>query len=330
MAHRNNLLALLQILQRDSDENHPLTTAQVRKALESKGIYITVYTLRQNIEVLREGGYKIQVKERNGVATTYAYVGRSWNDSEVRLLVDAVSAAQFISVDKSRKLIRKLSRMTGPSERDNLNPRILVSEHIKAPDKQMAQTVQSIHRAISNDRKITFRYLQYTPDRRQIPKHLGTPEEHYVISPYATIWNNDRYYLVGYSDRMQKVITFRIDRMEVPKQLQQKRVPAPENYDIRNYTDKVFWMYDGREETIILRCKWKILDQVIDRFGEDVAVIKQDEDTFDVQVQVCLSGTFFAWLFQFVGEMWIAGPESIRNEYVNRLSKAINMEASAK
>ena len=114
----------------------------------------------------------------------------------------------------------------------------------------------------------------------------------YVISLYATVWNNDRYYLVGWSDKRQKVVAFRIDRMEIPKQMTAKRVPPPEDFDIRDYTDKVFWMYDGEEEVVMLRCKNHLMDQMIDKFGETITVSNIQEDTFDITVPVHISGTF--------------------------------------
>ena len=156
--------------------------------------------------------------------------------------------------------------MAGPSHVEELRPQILISEHVKAKNKDMIYSVRAIRKAIDRDRKIPFRYLQYNMDKSR-SRSTRTPEEWYVVSPYATVWNNDRYYLVGWSDKREKVTVFRIDRMEVPKQLPNRRVPPPEDFDVRDYTDKVFRMYGGPEETVTLRCRMEILDQVIDRFG---------------------------------------------------------------
>ena len=70
MANKNRLLTLLQILQSDSDEHHPLTTAQVREALAEKGCPVSIFTLRDDIASLQESGYEIDVKEKNGTPTT--------------------------------------------------------------------------------------------------------------------------------------------------------------------------------------------------------------------------------------------------------------------
>ena len=83
-------------------------------------------------------------------------------------------------------------------------PQILISERVKAKNKDMIYSVQAIRRAIDRNKKISFRYLQYNTDKQQVPKQQGTKEEEYVVSPYATVWNDDRYYLVGWSDKRRK------------------------------------------------------------------------------------------------------------------------------
>lgn len=324
MPTKDRLLVLLQTLQNRTDDDTWLTTADIRSALEAEGHVCSIRTLRRDVNSLIDCGYDISVQESEGKYTRYAYIGREWSEPELQILVDAVSAAQFIPQARSEELIRKLSAMGGPSHVGDLHPQILVSEHVKAKNKNMIYSVQAIRRAIERDKKISFRYLQYTPEKEQIPKHAGTPEEQYVVSPYATVWNDDRYYLVGWSDKRNHVAVFRIDRMEVPKQLPNKRVTPPDDFDVRDYTDKVFRMYGGPEERVALKCSLEILDQVIDRFGDQVEIGKVRSKTFEVKVPVGLSTTFYAWVFQFVGKMKIVGPEHVREAYAGYLQEAID------
>lgn len=324
MATKNRIVYLMQYLQENSDENHPVTTARIRDEMAKRGCPIIISTLRDDIESLRSAGYEIQVNEAEGMSTTYSWVDREWEAPELQVLIDAVCSAQFIPPQKSRELIRRLIGMAGPSHRDTLEPRILISEHIKAKNRNMIYTVQAIQKAIKKDRKISFKYLQYNFDKEQVPRHKGTPEEDYIVSPYATVWNNDRYYLVGYSDRHRDVVTYRIDRMMVPKQIPRKREPEPETFHVQDYVDKVFWMFKGPVVEVTLRCRHSILDQVIDRFGEGIDFKNITKKTFDVTVPVCVSGTFYAWVTQFVGEMTIVEPGNVREAYAGYLQEAID------
>lgn len=323
MPTKDRLLVLLQTLQNNSDDETWLTTGDLRAALEAEGLDCSIRTLRRDVQSLNNCGYDIAVQETEGMFTRYAWMGRKLSMPDLQILVDAVSAARFIPQKRSEELVAELSAMAGPSHVQELKPQILVSEHVKAKNKNMIYAVQEIRRAIDRNKKIRFRYLEYNTEKEQVVKHKGTEEEWYVVSPYATVWNDDRYYLVGWSDRREKVVVFRIDRMEVPKQLPNKRVPEPEGFDIRDYTDKVFRMYGGQEEKVTLRCNMEILDQVIDRFGDGIE-IKPGKKHFTVTVPVSLSTTFYAWVFQYVGKMSIICPEHVREAYAGYLEEALD------
>ncbi len=324
MAMKPRVLYLMQYLEQNSDEQHPVTTAEIRKELAAKGCPVSIITLRADIESLLEAGYEISINEKEGFSTTYSWIDRDLSAPELQILVDAVSSSQFITTEKSNDLIQKLVKLAGPSYQAGLTPQILVSEHVKAPNKQILLSVQAIRRAIDRDRKITFKYMEYTLDKKQVPRHNGTPQEDYIVSPYATIWNNERYYMVGYSEKRQAVNTYRVDRMSGVKQISRKRQLAPEDFNIQDYTDKVFWMYDGNEEEVTLRCRHKILEQVIDRFGEGIELKNVTQHTFDVTVPVCISGTFYAWVTQFVKEMTIVNPGHVKDAYAGYLQEAID------
>ena len=324
MAVKNRILLLKEFLEENSDEKKSLTTGEIRKYLEEHGCPVTTQTLRTDIESLRESGYEILQRDLEGMPTRYLWAGREWSIPEIQILVDAVSSSQFITRKKSGELIRKLTKMAGPSAREELQPRIMVSEHIKAQNEQLLYIVQEIQEAIRENKKISFRHYQYDIHKKRIPKQEGSAEKRYTVSPYATIWNSDRYYLVGWSDARKKAAVYRIDRMETPRILERKRVPEPEGFRIQDYTDKIFRMYDGPQEEVTLRCRTAILDQIIDTFGEQVELKNVQKDTFDITVPVSISGTFYAWVFQFVGEMKIIKPAHIVEAYAEYLQEAID------
>ena len=325
MATKSRLLFLLKLLQQNSDEDLSLTTAQIRKALSDEGYSASVKTIRDDIETLKEAGFDIIVNESTGLSTTYSYVDRTFEVPELQILIDAVSSSQLITKERSRKLIKKLAGMAGPSIRDELQPRVLVSESIKAQNTKILYILQKIREGIRSSCKISFKYYNYNLNKERVPRHNG---EIYVISPYATIWKDDRYYLVGYSDKRDKVVSFRIDRMETPNVTKQKSVPVPYEFSVTNYTDKITKMFDGPAEKITLRCRNELIDQVIDRFGTGISIHPVDDEYFEITETVAISGTFFGWLFQYVEEMMIVSPPNVRNEYM-RMAQTIMQEAQA-
>ena len=324
MPGKSRILLLKEFLEANSDAQHTVDTQDIRKYLAKNGCPVTIQTLRTDIRTLLDHGYQIEITERDGYPTRYGWIRREWAEPELQILVDAVSSAQFITREKSGALIRKLSGMAGPSAREELNPQILISERIKAPNEQILEIVETIRGAIREGRKISFRYFQYNTGKKRVLKRDVNLEKRYTVSPYATIWNNDRYYLVCWSDTRQKVVTFRIDRMEAPRILEKKLVPAPGDFNIRDYTEKIFGMYAGTETEVILRCRHEIMDQVIDKFGEGVTVFDVSKEYFSIRVTVSASTTFYAWVFQFVGKMNIIGPEDVRDRYAEYLGEALD------
>lgn len=321
MANKNRILFLLRLLQERSDEEHPLSSTEIKSALREEGCPATAQTIRDDMKTLQESGFEIVSRVRNGVPTAYYYEGRSFEYPELQILVDALSSSQFITKAKSRKMIAKVADLAGPSYRNELQPRILVSDRVKAPNTQLLYIVQKIQESIRADKKITFKYYDYNLKKERVPRHEG---EAYIVSPYATIWKNDRYYLVGYSERREKVASFRIDRMDTPKMIQQPRMKEPDDFNLQNYSDKIFKMFDGPEKTVTLRCQKDMVNHIIDYFGQDLPFDHVTEQTFDVTVPVAVSGTFYSNIFQYGGKIQIIAPAEVREEYRKQLLASLH------
>ena len=319
MSNKSRILFLLDYLRKNTDEETAVSAAELRRVIRENGMSATAATLRDDIAALREAGYDISVQEVNGVATWYRYLDREWSVSEVQILVDAVASSLFISKDKSRMLIGRLSWLVGPAERKNLAPAIRVEDQMKAQNESVLYTIQKIREAIAADRRLRFRHFAYTPDLELEPRHDGYV---YEVSPYATIWKRDRYYLIGWSEKHGSVANFRIDRMEVPEVIAEPRRPVPEDLRLEDNSDRIFWMFDGPEEEVTLRFRPHLMNQIVDRFGTEPDLKNRTGDSIDVTAKVHLSPTFYAWLFQYAGEMTVVSPEYVCREYAERLRTA--------
>ena len=143
----------------------------------------------------------------------------------------------------------------------------------------------------------------------------------YVLSPYVLYWNEDYYYVLGYSDKREKITAFRIDRMKTPKITEEKAELKPKDFDVSAYSNKVFQMFSGEETTVELECDTPLMKYVIDRFGIDVETEELSEEKFLAKVPVDLSPTFYGWVFQFGGGVRIIGPEEAVDGFENLLEK---------
>ena len=321
MSNKSRILFLLNWLRDNTDEESPVSATELRKQFREQGMNATSATLRDDIATLRESGYDIDIREVNGVATWYKYLDREWSASEVQILIDAVASSQFISKEKSRQLIDRLATLAGPSEREHLAPGIRIEDQMKAQNEFVLYTIQNIRQAMEEDRQIKFMYFEYTPEMERKPKHGGYE---YVVSPYATIWKQDRYYLIGWSEKHGGVARFRIDRMEVPEITKEARRPAPEDLRLEDNSDRIFSMFDGPEEEVTLRFKPELMNQIVDQFGTGVRLSNQKKNSVDATVKVHLSPTFYGWLFQYVGEMTVVSPEYVWRQYMEKMETGMD------
>ena len=122
--------------------------------------------------------------------------------------------------------------------------------------------------------------------------------------------------MVGWSDKHEKVATFRVDRIyETPEILEDAAVKRPKGYSIADFSEKAFQLFDGERTTVELLCHEDAMNSVLDHFGDKAKTRLVDETNFLLTVEVSLSPTFFAWVFQFGGKIRIQSPEKAKQHF---------------
>lgn len=319
MESKPRILYLLRILEQYTDEEHPLTTKQLIEMLNEKyGISTYRTTIAKDVAALQEFGVDIVVI--HSTQCKYFIGNRQFELPELKLLIDAVESSKFITSKKSDALIKKIHMLTSNGQVKKLKRNNYVSGRIKPNNEQIYYIVDTINDAINERKQISFSYYEYTGLKEKVLRNKG---EIYTISPYHLVWNDDYYYVVGYSEKREKIVTFRVDRIaSQPDILSADAVPVPEDFDIAEFTKQVFYMYDGEEVLVDLRCDNGLMKTMVDRFGEDITTLVYDENSFKVTVEVSTSPTFFGWIFGFGGKVLILSPESVKEEYRQMIVQA--------
>ena len=317
MTGKERLLHILRLLQQRTDEDHPLTTSEIVAHFKELGIPTDRKTVKADIDAMIDCG--IDIVANKGTQTSYFYGDHLFELAELKLLIDAVEASKFITARKSENLVKKLTSMTSQANAAELKRSLYTAGRIKPENERIYLVVDAIHRAINRERQISFVYYEYNERRERVPHKNG---EQYMFSPYAMLYNEDKYYVLGYSEMHQKIITFRVDRMGVPELLEIPVRPKPDGFDPVDYTVNVFSMYDGKMVTVKLLCANHLMNYVIDRFGDEVKTTVVDSEHFTADAEVSISQTFFAWVFQFAGEIQILEPENVRTEYKRMIERA--------
>ncbi len=311
MDNRLRLLYMAQLLYDLSDEDHYLSTSQLINLLSERyGISSHRQTIKRDIEVLQRFG--CDIKELKSTQNLYHLVSRKFDTAELRLLIDAVCSAKFITARKSEQLVEKISSLAGINEARALKENCCLCNINRADNEQIYIIIDSINEAIKRRRKISFQYYQYDIHKEKVLRNSGVP---YVVSPIRLVWNGDHYYLLAIKDSGERR-NFRVDRIaSTPDILSSAANPTPEGFDVNEYLNQTIRMYDAEPRNVTLKCDNSVIGSILDYFGTDVPIVLGDDGTFTARVKVSVSNVFFGRVFGYGGLIKIIEPEDVKQKF---------------
>ena len=316
------LLYLLDILEKESDEDHPIPMPELEKKLEGRGVSAERKSIVRDLKTLEDFGYEISHYDYNRKG--YYLMHRNFDTSELRFLIDAVLSSRCITAKKSKELIEKLETLTSSHLAKQLRKNRDIDERIKCSNEEFYYNIDKINRAINEDKKITFQYYEYNRNKVRVLKRAG---HIYTLSPYDLVWNEDFYYLIGAHDNKPDFTHYRIDRMHDINIQEDSRRNLEELKKVggilntSSYMKKTFRMYGGEATQVEIRFTYDLINVVIDRFGEEALIRPMDEGHFKLITEVNAGEGFLAWMLQFGEKAQIVYPESLRGKMREKILK---------
>ena len=313
------LMYLMKIMLEKTDETHSITMTEIIDALKAYGVSAERKSLYSDIEALRQYGMDIIGLQEGG--TYYYHVGsRQFELAELKLLVDAVQSAKFITAKNSKELIGKIESLASKYEASQLQRQVIVAGRVKTMNERIYYNVDRIHTAIAENSRITFQYFQWNVDKEMELRHDGAL---YKVSPWALTWDDENYYLVAYDSTKGMIKHYRVDKMLHIKSTGEKREGRLvfHSFDTGAYAKKMFGMFAGQEETVRIECKNELAGVMIDRFGKDVPIIRKDDDHFVINVKVAVSKQFLAWVMALGDGVKIMEPASVVEQMKQEIAR---------
>lgn len=307
------LLVLADILAKHTDEEHSLTANELCDKLQSEGISAERKSIYKDIDVLRDFGYDI-IKSTDKNNTGYFLGERKFQEAEIRLISDAIQAANFISAGKTAELLKKLESFLSENQAKILRSQVYVEKRPKTSNERIYYTISELDKAINKNLKISILY-----QKRKITDEFktATEEKTHKVSPYALIWSNDSYYLICNNEKYDNLMHVRIDRIKSVTLTNEKARHFSEvtnytnKFDAADYANKSFNMFSGEPKPIQLICNNKLLDVMLDRFGKSVKIQKNDEDSFLLRTNAAVSEGLVAWILQFGNRVKVNSPNDL-------------------
>ena len=311
--HAVKILIIKDFLLSNTNKDHYVTSSDIIQHLESYGIRADRKTIFADIDRLEyDYGMKIDRVRKKG----YRALEPPFEENELRLMVDSVQSAKFITQKEARAITEKIKKLSDVYIRPTLDRTSYVGERIRNMEESVVSNADLIYEAIAWDNQISFKYAHISPNKeRKKYSKKGTP---YVVSPFALYWSEGNYYLYAYLSDKADFRFFRIDRMERIQIPLQSRREGEELFKIARFTNKrkhkIFRMFQGPEFIVKVRFQNRFADAVIDEFGRDMMLIPCDKDHFEVNLPVQVSPPFYSWISMFGKDAQILSPSKVVEE----------------
>ena len=303
------LYRLAQIMLENTDDEHYITMPEIMEELGKYEVTADRKTIYADLRDLSVLGIEVE-GEPIGNRYHYRVVNRPFELPELKLLVDSIQSSKFITEKKTNTLIKKLEKLVSKYDAQRLQRQVYVSGRIKTMNESIYYTVDAIHNAISENKKIKFQYFQWNVKKEMELRHGGA---WYHISPWGLSWDDENYYLIAYDSSEGIIKHFRVDKMIYIKSNGKGREGRQvfKSFDMAAYARKMFGMYGGKEECVRIECDNSFAGVMIDRFGKDVSMIRLDDKRFAVNVEVAVSRQFLAWIIGLGEGVTLAGPDNV-------------------
>ena len=322
------LLYIKDYLEKHSDENHPVGAEELEKMLGEKGIACERKSIYSDVNTLKEYGmeiFRVRVPE-NGY-----YIGsRDFEEPQLRLLIDAVQAANFITERKTKELVKKIASLCSESEGKQLTKQVYIENRVKCTNEEIYYNIDVLNRAIRQRKKVTFVYSKRVV--ADTPNSVKRSEKQFTVSPYALVWSNDHYYLVGNNQKYDNLMHTRIDRMKKVEMLDETVRPFSEvseykrYFDSADYVGKLFNMFSGSLQQLDFICDNSILEEILDRFGKGALITKcTDDEHFRMRMKMVVSEGLVSWIMQFGKKIKVVEPLSLQKQVEERARDILSL-----
>ncbi len=296
--------ALMQILRKETDEDHTIMASEIIRILEEKhDMKICRNKLYSAIRQLRALGEDIVYDPHT---KGYYMASSELTKGEVMMLCNAVHASNFITQDQSRILIDHLLGILNKRDRQEYLDAVYKPNPKKIDNEDLMYNIETASNAIRLGCKLSFDCMHYNKDKKlTICNH-----EPIVIEPRYICYMDGRPYLVIEGGRYEGYMHFRLDRMCNVKVLEEKCIIPYEQVDEYEYSDNKLFMFAGQMTRVTILCEKRILDAMIDIFGKNIKIIEPDKYHYQFTVTVNENGIVFL-AQQYLDAIAIIEPQDI-------------------
>lgn len=302
---------ILRILAEHASEQNKLTQKQILHYLKEEYEDIIVRnTLSRYIKELRDEGYITGVK---GIC-----LNRIFTDEEIKVLSDGLVYMRDLTKKQLYRIAKKLDRFTSRESSNYVQNKHIIDSIVHTHNPNVLMNIAVLNVAIRHRKKVRLQYC-----RCDVYGELY-PDKEYEVSPYYIVTNKDHYYLLCYNNR-KNIEPRRLDRILSVKELRENRTEIKDipcyrngNFRLEEYMKTHIYMYSGENKSICLKVKKKHISDVIDWFGTEYSIMKEQESTVIIRLYANEDAVVF-WALQYGRIAEVVKPDSLRRKIYERV-----------
>ncbi|MGM0854302.1 MAG: helix-turn-helix transcriptional regulator [Bacillota bacterium] len=322
--NKERVLRLMSILSEETDEDHELSLDDIIlrfKQMFGPEVKLNKHSLKDDLEHLIRNNFDVTInQEKEGLPKYYSHQYRLFELYELRMLIDAVVSAKFISKKETRQLTGKIKKLTSLHQGKKLHNEIEIDSSIKSESPYIRLAIHDIHEAIAERRMITFQYGRFDVKKQFNLSHEG---KLYKVKPYALAWANDFYYLIAYYFEADEIRHYRVDRLRNVEPLSETFPYEP--FDVSKYVQSTFHMFAGDEEWIKVSFQNHLINVIIDKFGKDVDIQRDGENHFILTTKALVSSGLVNWILNFGSQARVLSPPSLVDTVKTEVTKLYSL-----
>lgn len=320
------LLYIIDILTKKSDEEHVLSAADIIKYLnDDYGISCERKSVYDTVDALIDYGYDI-VKSKS--PRGYFMATGEFEIPELRLLMDAVQAADFISPKKTKQLLKKFSGFASEYQFLRLSKQIYIDNRNKCSNENIFYNIDTLNTAINSKKQVEIVYV-----RRKIVdgSQAVFDEKVMTVNPYALIWADDHYYLVGNHTKYDNLMNLRIDRMKsvtvtgTRARSFSEVSPYSVSFDTADYVNKHLSMFSGDIKPVEMICRNELIETFTDKFGDKCYMRPYDDNSFISKVNVSVNEGLVSWIMQYGDGIKVRAPRELKKMIIDKSNAILSL-----
>ena len=295
--NKKRLLKLIEILQRKTDIDHPLSLKQIVVELEKQGIEIQDRkTLYDDFKVLSETNYEVEYNDG------YYLCESPFSLSEIKIITDSINSLKNLDDKLLVKLNNKLYSFISEDEEKRLRK---LEYHNNHSDKKFINRLEDTLDALKNNKSI-------------IIKRINKDEEE--IIPLFLYRNNDYYYLYYHYLNNEKIYHTRFDNiLNIKHGINSDNINIPKSRIIEYINESTNSFYSNKSQIVrfeIIKDSDYLRTRLLDDFPNGMYTKK------GFSIKASINDVLFSKLTSYTDEIRIID-DDIRHSYVEFLKKII-------